>query len=238
MEIIIGRKGNQKTQITDPTVSREHCKVIVNSDGSFTIENLSQSGTKVDGRDIIRATAKLNSRIQLGQSFSATLVELIGNPSQNQTVASDAAKKAPIIQNHPQQPQKQQDVKTYNISHLRRVWENYNQTNIEIADQQRKVNLTRTGLGIFTMCAMPTIFFFGAVGYVLTGIGILGNIFSFVGMKNAETAEEKQRRQDEFDDAWVCPNPDCGRTLLAKNYKMLVRNHQSCPYCKCKYVEK
>lgn len=237
MEIIIGRKGNQKTQITDLTVSREHCKVTINPDGTFTIENLSQSGTKVDGRDIIRTSAKLNSRIQLGPTFSATLVELIGNPLANDNPTVKAPKVEINIANQTTQQQKQQDVKVYSISHLRKVWEDYNRANIEMADQQRKINLIRTGLGIFTMCAMPTIFFFGSVGYALTGIGVLGNIFSFAGMKNAETAEERQLRQDDFDDAWVCPNPDCGRTLLAKNYKLLVRNHQSCPYCKCKYVE-
>ena len=238
MEIIIGRKGTQKTPITDPTVSREHCKVTVNTDGTFIIENLSQSGTKVDGRDIIRSAASLNSRIQLGQSFSATLVELIGNPLSNNKSTTEAAKATPKVAGQPAPQQKQPGVKTYNISHLRRVWEDYNQANIDMADRQRRINLTRTGLGIFTMCAMPTIFFIGPVGYALTGIGVLGNIFSFAGMKNAETAEERQRRQDAFDDAWICPNPDCGRTLLAKNYKMLVRNHQSCPYCKCRYVEK
>lgn len=72
----------------------------------------------------------------------------------------------------------------------------------------------------------------------MTGIGGIGFLYSLIGMRNAETAEERQRRQDEFDDAWVCPNPNCGHSLMAKNYKMLVRNHQSCPYCKCKYVEK
>ena len=80
MEIIIGRQGTQKTPITDPTVSRKHCKVTDNVDGTYTIENLSPSGTKVDGVDILRTTVKPNSRIQLGQSFSATLVELIGIP--------------------------------------------------------------------------------------------------------------------------------------------------------------
>lgn len=235
MEIIIGRKGNQKTQITDPTVSREHCRVTANGDGTFTIENLSQSGTKVDGRDIIRTTAKLNSRIQLGQSFSATLAELIGAPTQNRQVN---VQKMPPETNQTANAQNEQQAKVYNISHLRVVWENYNQANIEIADKQRKVTLIRTGLGIITMCAMPTIFLFGTIGYIFTGLGVIGNIYSFAGMKNAESAEEKQHRQDEFDDAWVCPNPSCRRTLPAKNYKMLVRNYQSCPYCKCKYVEK
>lgn len=237
MEIIIGRQGTQKTPITDPTVSRKHCKVSDNGDGTYTIENLSPSGTKVDGVEILRSTVKPNSRIQLGQYFSATLVELIGIP---QTKTKPNATSTPT--NHSEQPasfpKSKPDVKTFNISHLRRVWEEYNNTNIEMAESQRKTNLVRTGLGIFTMCAMPTIFFFGPVGYVLTGIGVLGNILSFVGMKNAETAEERQRRQDAFDDAWVCPNPECGHSLLAKNYKLLVRNHQSCPYCKCKYEEK
>lgn len=237
MEIIIGRQGTQKTPITDPTVSRKHCKVTDNGDGTYTIENLSPSGTKVDGVDILRTTVKPNSRIQLGQSFSATLVELIGPP---QAKTKSDVQSGRIIHSEQQSPspKTQSDVKTFNISHLRRVWEEFNNTNLEMAESQRKTNLVRTGLGIFTMCAMPTIFFFGPVGYVLTGIGVLGNIYSFAGMRNAETAEERQRRQDAFDDAWVCPNPECGHSLLAKNYKLLVRNHQSCPYCKCKYVEK
>lgn len=231
MEIIIGRQGNQKMQITDPTVSRKHCKVVDNGDGTYTIENLSPLGTKVDGIDIIRTTMKPNSRIQLGQSFSATLVELIGVPqSTPQTQRPSAATQKAS----PQPPV----AKEFSISHLKRVWDEYNDTNIEMANVQRRTNLVRTGLGVFTMCAMPTIFLFGPIGYVLTGVGILGNIYSFVGMKNAETAEGRQRRQDAFDDAWVCPNPECGRSLLAKNYKMLVRNYSSCPHCKCKYVEK
>lgn len=229
--ITIGRTGTQKTPIDDKTVSREHCKVTDNGDGTFTVENLSQNGTKIDGRDIIRATARLDSRIQLGRSFSATLEELIGYAQK-----ANASQAAPKTQQS--QTTRQNEVKTFSISHLRRVWEDFNQTNIEMADKQRKINLTRAGFGIFSMCAMLLIFFFGPVGYVLTAIGVLGNIYSFVGMRNAETAEERQHRQDAFDEEWICPNPECGRTLLAKNYRMLVRNHQFCPYCKCKYVEK
>ena len=217
MEIIIGRQGTQKTPITDPTVSRQHCKVTDNGDGTYTIENLSPSGTKVDGVDILRTTVKPNSRIQLGQSFSATLVELIGVP-QEKIESNKQFARMNHSEQQPPSPKTQPDVKTFNISHLRRVWEDYNNTNLEMAESQRKTNLVRTGLGIFTMCAMPTIFFFG--------------------LRNAETAEARQKRQDAFDDAWVCPNPDCGHSLLAKNYKLLVRNHQSCPYCKCRYVEK
>ena len=99
MEIIIGRQGNQKTPITDPTVSRQHCKVSDNGDGTYTVENLSSSGTKIDGMDIIRATAKPDSRIQLGQSYTATLRELIGIP-----VSSQSAGIAPPQTPAPEQP--------------------------------------------------------------------------------------------------------------------------------------
>lgn len=214
MEFIIGKQGNQKMPITEPTVSRKHCKVIDNGDGTYTVENLSTTSfTKVDGRDIIKTNATLDSEIQLGPVFKANLKDLIGVPAE-----------------------KPAD-KEFSISHLQKVWEDFNSKNLDLAKKQQKLNLTRTGLGIFTMCAMPTIFFLGPIGYALTGIGVLGNIYSFVGLKNIETPEQRQKRQDEFDDAWVCPNPDCGRTLPAKNYSMLKRNYQSCPYCKCKFTE-
>ena len=237
MEIIIGRQGIEKTPITDATGSRTHCRVTYNGDGTYIIENLSPSGTKVDGVDILRTTAKLNCRIQLVQSCSATLVELIGVPQSTHTAeqASTSNKKSTSSTTH----QQYSAVRTFDISHLKRVWDEFNNTNIEKADQQRKVNLVRIGAAIFTMSsALIASITTGPVGWILTGTGIVGNIYSFAGMKNAETAKERQNRQDEFDDAWVCPNPECGHSLLAKNYKMLVRNHQTCPYCKCKYVEK
>ena len=216
MEIIIGKQGNQHVSITEPTVSRKHCKVIVNEDGTFTIENLSTTTyTKVDGIEIIKTKALLESTIELGPIFKSTLKELIGE----------------------QLTQNKSDANTYKINHLQQVWNEFNEKNLAIAEQQRKTNLIRTGLGIFTMCAMPTIFFLGPIGYVLTAIGVLGNIYSFVGIKNSESALERQHRQDMFDEAWVCPNPECGRTLPAKNYKLLVRNFKSCPYCKCKYAK-
>lgn len=214
MEIIIGKQGSQKKPITEPTVSRKHCKVTDNGDGTYTVENLSTTSfTKVDGQDIVKTKASLDSEIQLGPVFKAKLKDLIDIPAEN---PAD---------------------KEFSISHLQKVWDEFNGKNLDFAKKQQKLNLTRTGLGIFTMCAMPTIFFLGPIGYALTGIGVLGNIYSFVGLKNIESPEQRQKRQDEFDDAWVCPNPECGRTLPAKNYSMLKRNYPSCPYCKCKFTE-
>lgn len=230
-EIIIGREGNQACPITDRTVSRRHCKLTVSDDGSMIIENLSGAGTKVDGLDIIRKAVNPDSIVQLGPNFSARLSDLTGplaSPGLTPQGSSSLGAKP---------GQEQQQPQTVSISHLRRVWDDFNDTNIAIADKQRKINLVRTGLGIATMCTLPLMYVLGPYALVITGVAVVGNIFSFAGMRNAETPARRQQRQDAFDDAWVCPNPDCGRSLPARNYKLLVRNYQSCPYCKAKYVE-
>ena len=219
MEIIIGREGNQQTKIEDKTVSRRHCKVTTNPDGTYTVENLSGAGTRIDGRDIVRATARKESIIQLGPVFKAQLGDLLVSKR---------------ILEEPARP----EVPSFNISHLRNVWEDFNRTNIEKAEEQRKINLIRAGIGIFTMCTFPVAAFFGPLAFVLTAIGVAGSIYSFVGLKNSETPSARVARQDEFDDRWVCPNPKCNHTLLAKNYKRLVNDYRSCPFCQCKYVEK
>ena len=226
MEIIIGRKGTQKMPISDMTVSREHCKVTDAGDGTYIVENLSESGTLVNGVAIIKKTVKRDDRLQLGPKFVATLGQLLGPEAQ-----APAKQRGETSASRP-------EVKTYNIAPLRRVWEDFNQTNIALANARRTTNLTRTGMGIFTMCTFPMIYFFGPIGYALTAVGLAGNLYSFVGMKNEETPEERQSRQDAFDDAWVCPNPACRRSLPARNYKLLVKIYQSCPHCKCRYEER
>ena len=89
------------------------------------------------------------------------------------------------------------------------------------------------------MCAMPCIFLFGPIGYVLTGIGIIGNIYSFVGLKNDDASDVLERLNEDFQDRYVCPNPDCNKFLGNLSYRLLKRQYSMhCPYCKCEYVEK
>lgn len=224
MEIIIGRRGNQPTPITDPTVSKQHCKVSPNGDSSFSLENISANGTKVDGRDIIRSSHVLpDSVIQLGPYFKSTLRELLAldrKPAEREQHSSSSS---------------QQQEKSVSIVHLKRVWDDYEQTNLEMANKQRSINLTRTGLGIFTMCVMPTLFFLGPVAYVLTGVGVLGNVYSFVGIKNAETPEEKTNRRKQFERLYVCPN--CKKNFSDRDYEYISRNIDRCPHCKVKFIK-
>lgn len=235
MEITIGRTGNQKMKITDTSVSRQHCKVTPNGDGTFTLENLSANGTKVDGNEIIRTTASADSLITMG-NFEARLRDILGIAAQQRQAAAPRQGAAGAQGAAPGAAPTEQPI--YNIIHLKRIYEDYENTNMEMAKKQHKLNLMRTGLGLCTMCTMPLLWVIGPWAYILMGVGFLGNLYSFVGMKNSDSPEERKQRTEEFENSWVCPNPECNRSLPAKNYTMLKRNHKCCPYCKCNYVEK
>ena len=86
---------------------------------------------------------------------------------------------------------------------------------------------------------MPCIFFLGPAGYVLTAIGIVGTVYSFVAMKNDNTSEQQEQLLEQFQDNYACPNPNCNKFLGNISYKLLKKQYgMHCPYCKSEYVEK
>lgn len=195
-----------------------HAKIEIDANGVMTITNMKSANvTYVDGIEIMSKRINDGCKITLGKDCYAIDVR---------EVLFAAAKLMP-------EPEK-----IYNISHLARVWNDYHDGLRQLRERQRKINLVRTGCGIFTLGAMPCILFFGPIGYVLTGIGLIGNIYSFVGMKNDNTADEQERLTEEFQSHYICPNKDCGKFLGNMSYKLMKKQHgMQCPYCKKKFVE-
>jgi pSer/pThr/pTyr-binding forkhead associated (FHA) protein len=99
MEIIVGRKGQQRAAITDLSVSREHCKLTSNADGTYLLENLSANGTYVDGRSVVRSVVTADTVIQLGATFKIIVKDLLPvtqqktNPAVSQTPPVDPRQK-------------------------------------------------------------------------------------------------------------------------------------------------
>ena len=77
MEILVGRKGTQRTPITDTTVSREHCKLTSNADGTYTLENISVNGTFVNDTSIIRTVVTPDTIVRLGATFTISVRDLL-----------------------------------------------------------------------------------------------------------------------------------------------------------------
>lgn len=215
-----------------------HAKITVDQAGNMILTNMkSQNVTYVNGSEIVSKRITPNNSVELGKDRFSISLPMILEAAKKIVAATSKPDPQPRQQTHPEAPK--QEVKKYNISHLEYVWNDLQQKKKEIQAKQKKINLVRSGCGVFTMCAMPCIFLFGPVGYVLTGIGIIGNVYSFVGLKNDDTSEVVETLNEDFQDRYVCPNPECNKFLGNMSYKLLKKQYSMhCPYCKCEFVEK
>ncbi len=221
---VLGNAGCVPSSVSrcKPAEGMGHSKIDVDNDGNMVITNLKSGNvTYVNGIEVASKRIDLSSKVELGKDKY-----LINLPA-----VLDSAKKLVSID-------VSEKSKQFNIRHLEAVWTGHHEALKMLREKQKKINLIRSGCGIFTMCAMPCIFFLGPVGYALTGIGIAGNIYTFVGLKNDNTTEEQERLAEDFQDNYVCPNPDCNKFLGNLSYRLLKRQYSMhCPYCKCEYTE-
>lgn len=248
MEIIVGRgrsKATQRIEINDPNVSREHCRLRDNGDGTYTLENVSSLGTMVDGRKVVKATVKPNTLIQLSPNTTVRVSDLLplqgasASPAgQAQGAAQQAAPK-PAAAAPGAAP-----VETVSILPLQAIWNEYHNTQMEIKQRQRLVGQLRGASPIFTMgsgsiaaLAKSMEWGSGILGLTttLTVIGLILMIYSFVKGYKDDSIEATERATDLFQHKYVCPK--CGHFMGNQPYH-LIRQNKACPWCKCKFVEK
>lgn len=257
---IINVPGSVPTSVSRcfPDKDVAHAKIVIDEKGNITLTNIKdQNVTFVNGAEIISKRVTKESIIELGRdkykiNLSSILESaknlILTKPTHNLQSDNNILQKSkpvtppkipgqakPVFEN----PSKAETVKPYNITHLKYVWDDLQDKKKEIHAKQKKTNLIRSGCGLFTMCAMPCCVFFGPIGYVLTGVGILGNVYSFIGLKNDNTPEVIEKLNEDFQDRYVCPNPDCNKFLGNISYKFLKKQYgMKCPYCKTDYIEK
>ena len=228
--IIVGRgrsKATQRIEITDPTVSREHCHLIDNGDGTFTLLNISKQGTIVEGKQVLKTKVNPNTLITLSPTTSVRVADLLPLPKQ------------PPKQPNPPKP----DDKAYDISHLEVVWDTYHNTLLDIQLRQRNVNLLRSASPMFTIGSgaiaglAKSMEWGGAifeVTIVLTIVGLGLMAYSFLKGLNDNSIQEKEEANDRFMRHYVCPNSECRHFLGNQPYKLILQ-HKKCPWCKSKF---
>lgn len=137
-----------------------------------------------------------------------------------------------------------QPPKSFDVSHLKSAYYEYNNWKLSTQKQNQRVNLVRSVVPIITMAS-------GLLGTMLRGdnetastisflfmlISAICFLWSFLKMKKAAGPEEMEARLEEFQDKWRCPNPECRKILPMVSYKVLRSNYSSCPYCKAKMTE-
>ena len=227
MEIIVGRKGQQHIAITDLSVSREHCKLISNSDGTYTLENLSANGTYVDGRSIVRSIVTPDTIIQLGATFKIAVKELLPVTTK---------------QTKPAEPQKstvdphQQEYEA-KFRRLRNVYDKYTADKIGLQKEAGMNNFYRmlpmtllslVGLGATAIPALGNIA--PVIGIIGVGLLIFSLVKSYNGSKDNPEKMEALNKQFMID--YVCPK--CGNFLGYVPFEAL-ENKSVCSFCKCKW---
>ena len=249
MTIIIGRgrsKATQRIEITDPTVSREHCWLTDNGDGTYTLQNKSPLGTFVDGRQVVKTRVTPDTYIKLSDTTTVKVSDLLPLESTSQPPQPHPGGENPSVRAHTPVAPTPSPVPEYSIKHLKRVWDDYHDKQLDIQRNQRSINLLRSASPMFTLGSGAIATLAKTMGWgdaifsltiVMTIIGLILMIYSFIKGINDKSIEEREEATEVFNRKYVCPNPKCHHFMGNQSYH-LVRQNKNCPWCKCKFNEK
>lgn len=216
-----------------------HAKIEVDQNGNMVLTNMKpQNVTYVNGSEIASKRILPSNTIQLGRErFNIHLPVVI-------EVARKIVSASQTQQNQSQKPTDRQ----FNISHLEHVWNDFHDKNLEIMQRQRQQALMSRIPMFFTMGGGAISAVAMALGWpesvktlcvCLTVLGVIIMIYTFVKSKNDTSLEDSEKLVEEFQERYVCPNPDCNKFLGNMSYKLMKKQYSmQCPYCKCQYVEK
>lgn len=224
MEIIVGRHGNQPFAIADRSVSSKHLKVTTLANGKVQIEDLgSTNGTFVDGQRIIKKVVTPETIVTLGSSYQLRISDAIPV----ETPASGSKQPA----------SKQRVAERIDISHLKRVWEDYDEAKKAIlkdnATKQFDRMLPMMILGLIGV-AISFLGFLGPYRFLITAITLI--VAAVLTVRARSSQSDVSVKLVELDDQlkidYICPK--CKSFLGALPYEN-IKNRGCCPYCKSKW---
>lgn len=231
--IAIGNSNSVPDSVSRYNANQDsaHLSLEIDEEGCLSITNLKeQNVTFVDGVEIVTKRITLGSTVELGKDKFPINISEILNVAEK--ILNAAKAKQPAV---------------YNISHLEAVWDKFHRQNIELQKRARKQNVYSRIPMFFTMGAgaISSIAFTCGWGdsvkglcLALTLIGLVIMLYSFLKSKNDTSIEDREKYMEEFQEKYICPNPECGKFLGNFSYKLMKRQFSmSCPHCKCKFIE-
>jgi len=196
------------------SVSRKHCHVSVEDDAKMLIEDITENNfLYVNGVDCKRkGDVGITDTVELGPDRYRLDLEGILKAISSQ--------------------------QTYDISHLKEIYESYQKEKYDLQVSQGKLNALSALPGILSMTSIGLAVFIENARIVMIVVAALFALaFALIRYRNASKVPKKNKELEEiFRDHYVCPNPSCGHFLGAIPYKELLKN-KACPYCKSKFTE-
>ncbi|MBQ5981177.1 MAG: FHA domain-containing protein [Prevotella sp.] len=224
MDIIFGReeKNSQLSAKVDnfnylfdevgsvpKTVSRQHCKMSVLKDGKFYIENLKlENETFVNGISIQKKELSKTDKIELGSSHYPLRWEYVDG----------------VL------------AKNVNVSHLKKIWDDYQDKKLQQQIAERKFNTLKSATGLITMLAIvlnfiqksETLYILLYVAAILISLGFTIKAY----IASSKLPQEMQALTDKFQQEYQCPK--CHHFLGSQSYDLLKQN-KTCPHCKVNF---
>ena len=229
-ELIIGRQGGverprliiqhegKSIPMGDPgsvpmNVSRRHCRVVIDDDFTISIEDLTADNFMfVNGVDCKRKrNIKMDDVIELGPDHYRLDLESV--------IKYFTAKRS------------------YHIGHLKKVYDDYQDTKRKWQERQGKFNAISAIPGVISMSSIALAGAGVARGPMIIIAVVFSIAFAVIRWGIAKSSPEKNRKlEDDFRAQYRCPNPSCDHFLGQTPYNELLRN-KTCPYCKAKFEE-
>lgn len=239
MEILIGRENSSDSRLqlevggvkrvygekgsVPHTVSRRHCKLIIDAD-KIVIENISPSNvTYINGREFDRKSISYSDVVELGpERYRLELQRIITFLSKPQT-------------------SKPQDLLRleFSITHLRQVFEDYENAKLQMQVQERRFNAYASATGIFSALSMvvmraapelKNLSIAFTVALLICTVFFIYKRFTLA----AKNPMLQKQLADKFRENYVCPNPECKRFLGNLPYNELTKVN-ACPHCKSRF---
>ena len=223
MEIVIGRdqQTRQLCVVKDGSsklfgqpgsvpmdVSRHHLSLQPVGAGKWQIKNLNERNvTFVNGIAIESKTVSENDKVELGNSHYLFPWDSLSEPK----------------------------VEMVDIRPLKKIWDEYQQEDINIRNRQKNngllasIPLGFSMLGGIIASVAPGI---REVALVFTGIAFLVFVYGLFRRSQDNSTVELKKLQEDFDRKWICPK--CKRPLNFRSYTILEQN-DACPFCKTKF---
>lgn len=234
----IGLEGSVPGSVSRcrPQEGVAHAKIEINNRGDMTLFNMKpQNVTCIDGVEVMTKRLDVHARtIELGpEHFRVDLYNLLNDV---EILENDGKRIVGVPYNEKTDP------KAFEISHLEKVWNDYHNRNIEMRKRQKKLGLLGSASLIFSLGGGALTVIMGSamdnIIPIFTVIGFIVCITSFYLRGKDNSIEATEKATEEFQDNYICPNPECGKFLGNYSYKLMKKQYSmSCPYCKCKFKE-
>lgn len=206
-----------------PNEGIAHCALDIDGNGRMLLTNLKeQNVTYVNGTEIETKYITENDRVELG--YGRYVLD----------IAAVLASVAKVLK---KEVGKSSIPKVYNIDHLKTVQDEYKKEN-EATERYQSVSemifripmLITAAAGTITMLLYGTKKIDGAAGFVVTSLPFAVMLYGSYRKFFKPASKRRNANNEKFKKNYVCPHPECRRTLKAYDFDELLKI-KKCPYC-------